>query len=60
MVKRMRSAGFAIIILIVMQMVLLIMMFMMVVPDNDNVDHVDLCVDSGQNKHDDEEGVGGE
>ena len=49
----------AIIILIVMQMVL-IMMFMMVLLDNDNVDHVDLCVDSGQNKHDDEEGVGGE
>ena len=45
-----------IIILIVMQMVLLIMMFMMVLPDNDNVDHVDFCVDSGQNKHDDEEG----
>ena len=50
----------AIIILIVMQMVLLIMMFMMVLPVNDNVDHVDLCGDSGQNKHDDEEGVGGE
>ena len=48
------------IILIVMQMVLLNMMFMMVLPDNDNVDNVDLCVDSGQNKHDDEEGGGGE
>ena len=50
----------AIIILIVMQIVLLILMFMMVLPDHDNVDHVDICVDSGQNKHDDEEGGGGE
>ena len=48
------------IILIVMQMVLLIMMFVMVLPENDSVDHVELCVDSGQNKHDDEEGGGAE
>ena len=60
MVKRMRSASMAIIIPIGMQMVLLIMMFMMVLPDNDTVDHVDLCVGRGQNKHDDEEGGGGE